>query len=56
MYAVPAEEFSMELVDPKELCVSTHGHFTEDRYVALTKLHCIVLKTYGEKGSQPFVP
>ncbi|XP_060900726.1 laminin subunit alpha-3-like isoform X1 [Labrus mixtus] len=30
VYAVPAEEFSMEYVDPKVLCVSTHGRFTED--------------------------
>ncbi|KAM3866222.1 laminin subunit alpha-3-like [Diretmus argenteus] len=30
VYAVPAEEFSMEFVDPKVLCVSTHGRFTED--------------------------
>ncbi|XP_068196189.1 laminin subunit alpha-3-like isoform X2 [Antennarius striatus] len=36
VYAVPAEEFSIELVDPKVLCVSTHGRFTEDRQ------HCIL--------------
>ncbi|XP_029308567.1 LOW QUALITY PROTEIN: laminin subunit alpha-3-like [Cottoperca gobio] len=30
VYAVPAEEFSIEYVEPKVLCVSTHGHFTED--------------------------
>lgn len=30
--AVPAEEFSMDYVEPKVLCVSTHGRFTEDRY------------------------
>ncbi|XP_056148615.1 laminin subunit alpha-3-like [Lampris incognitus] len=30
VYAVPAEEFSMEYVDPKVLCVSVHGRFTED--------------------------
>uniref|UniRef100_A0A674ELB0 Laminin subunit alpha 3 n=1 Tax=Salmo trutta TaxID=8032 RepID=A0A674ELB0_SALTR len=30
VYAVPAEEFSMEYVDPKVLCVSIHGRFTED--------------------------
>ncbi|XP_055359510.1 laminin subunit alpha-3-like isoform X2 [Betta splendens] len=30
VYAVPAEEFSMEYVEPKVLCVSTHGRFTED--------------------------
>lgn len=31
--AVPAEEFSMDYVEPKALCVSTHGRFTEDRYL-----------------------
>ncbi|XP_035644145.2 laminin subunit alpha-3-like isoform X3 [Oncorhynchus keta] len=30
VYAVPAEEFSMEYLDPKVLCVSVHGRFTED--------------------------
>ncbi|KAM6918219.1 laminin subunit alpha-3-like [Xenentodon cancila] len=36
VFAVPAEEFSMEHVEPKELCVSTHGRFTEDsRYCLL---------------------
>uniref|UniRef100_A0A4W5KZX3 Laminin subunit alpha 3 n=1 Tax=Hucho hucho TaxID=62062 RepID=A0A4W5KZX3_9TELE len=30
LYAVPAEEFSMEYLDPKVLCVSVHGRFTED--------------------------
>ncbi|XP_038586954.1 laminin subunit alpha-3-like [Micropterus salmoides] len=30
VYAVPAEEFSIEYVDPKVLCVSTNGRFTED--------------------------
>ncbi|XP_056913723.1 LOW QUALITY PROTEIN: laminin subunit alpha-3-like [Takifugu flavidus] len=33
--AVPAEEFSMDYVEPKPLCVSTHGRFTED------SRHCI---------------
>lgn len=33
--AVPAEEFSMDYVEPKVLCVSTHGRFTEDRYLIL---------------------
>lgn len=33
VYAVPAEEFSIDYVEPKVLCVSTHGHFTEDRYL-----------------------
>ncbi|XP_041659948.1 laminin subunit alpha-3-like isoform X2 [Cheilinus undulatus] len=30
VYAIPAEEFSIEYVKPKVLCVSTHGRFTED--------------------------
>ncbi|XP_069013512.1 laminin subunit alpha-3-like isoform X1 [Embiotoca jacksoni] len=39
VYAVPAEEFSIEYVDPKVLCVSTHGRFTEDsRYCVLRQL------------------
>jgi len=33
VYAVPAEDFSMDYVRPKVLCVSAHGRFTEDRYV-----------------------
>ncbi|XP_078791367.1 laminin subunit alpha-3 isoform X1 [Oryzias latipes] len=36
LYAVPAEEFSTEYIKPKELCVSTHGRFTED------SRHCIL--------------
>ncbi|XP_070700517.1 laminin subunit alpha-3-like [Pempheris klunzingeri] len=36
VYAVPAEEFTIEYVDPKVLCVSTHGRFTED------SRHCIL--------------
>uniref|UniRef100_I3JTQ2 Laminin subunit alpha 3 n=1 Tax=Oreochromis niloticus TaxID=8128 RepID=I3JTQ2_ORENI len=32
VYAVPADEFSIEYVDPKVLCVSTHGRFTEDTH------------------------
>ncbi|XP_018532086.1 laminin subunit alpha-3 isoform X1 [Lates calcarifer] len=36
VYAVPAEEFSIEYVDPKVLCVSTHGRFTED------SRHCVM--------------
>uniref|UniRef100_A0A7N6FHB8 Laminin subunit alpha 3 n=1 Tax=Anabas testudineus TaxID=64144 RepID=A0A7N6FHB8_ANATE len=49
VYAVPAEEFSIEYVAPKVLCVSTHGRFTEDsftprvplpgRYVAVVHYH-----------------
>lgn len=31
VYAVPAGEFSMDYVEPKVLCVSTHGRFSEDR-------------------------
>lgn len=27
------EEFSMEYVEPKVLCVSIHGRFADDRYV-----------------------
>ncbi|XP_008332400.1 laminin subunit alpha-3 isoform X3 [Cynoglossus semilaevis] len=30
VYAVPAEEFSMDHVKPRVLCVSKHGRFTED--------------------------
>uniref|UniRef100_A0A8C4F1H6 Laminin subunit alpha 3 n=1 Tax=Dicentrarchus labrax TaxID=13489 RepID=A0A8C4F1H6_DICLA len=45
VYAVPAEEFSIEYVDPKVLCVSTHGRFTEDRYVTLNKPQCMLLIT-----------
>ncbi|KAF3858226.1 hypothetical protein F7725_011427, partial [Dissostichus mawsoni] len=30
VYAVPIEDFSLEYVEPKVLCVSTHGYFTED--------------------------
>lgn len=33
VYAIPEEEFSMEYVEPKVLCVSTHGRFTQDRFV-----------------------
>ncbi|XP_071346604.1 laminin subunit alpha-3-like isoform X2 [Trachinotus anak] len=36
VYAVPAEEFSIEYVDPEVLCVSTHGRFTED------SRHCVL--------------
>ncbi|XP_037132642.1 laminin subunit alpha-3-like isoform X1 [Syngnathus acus] len=36
VYAVPAKEFSMEYVEAKVLCVSTHGRFTEDSQ------HCLV--------------
>ncbi|XP_035811801.2 laminin subunit alpha-3 isoform X2 [Amphiprion ocellaris] len=35
VYAVPSEEFSTEYVEPKVLCVSTHGRFTED------SRHCV---------------
>ncbi|KAM9718848.1 laminin subunit alpha-3-like isoform 1-T1 [Menidia menidia] len=30
VYAVPADEYSAEYVEPKVLCVSTHGRFTQD--------------------------
>ncbi|XP_051914619.1 laminin subunit alpha-5 isoform X3 [Hippocampus zosterae] len=30
IYLVPQEHFSMEHVDPKVLCISTHGHFSHD--------------------------
>lgn len=33
VFAVPAEEFSIDYVEPKLLCVSTHGRFTEDRWL-----------------------
>ncbi|XP_059201052.1 laminin subunit alpha-3-like [Centropristis striata] len=36
VYAVPAEEFFIEYVHPKVLCVSTHGRFSEDTR------HCIL--------------
>ncbi|KAM3604519.1 uncharacterized protein V6R79_012395 [Siganus canaliculatus] len=39
LYAVPAEEFSIDYVEPKVLCVSTHGRFTEDsRHCTLRRL------------------
>lgn len=33
VFAVPAEVFSIDYVEPKLLCVSTHGRFTEDRWL-----------------------
>ncbi|XP_075877558.1 laminin subunit alpha-3-like isoform X2 [Nelusetta ayraudi] len=36
VYAIPEEEFSMEYVEPKVLCVSTHGRFTQD------SRHCVL--------------
>ncbi|MFT7812246.1 laminin subunit alpha-3 [Arapaima gigas] len=30
VYAIPEGQFSMEYVDPKELCISIHGRFTQD--------------------------
>ncbi|XP_060941018.1 laminin subunit alpha-3-like isoform X2 [Limanda limanda] len=36
VYAVPAEEFSMDYVDPKVLCVSTVGRFSDDSQ------HCVL--------------
>ncbi|XP_040910690.1 laminin subunit alpha-3-like isoform X2 [Toxotes jaculatrix] len=44
LYAVPAEEFSIEYVEPKVLCVSTHGRFTEDSQ------HC-VLRQFDKPAS-----
>ncbi|XP_053485634.1 laminin subunit alpha-3 isoform X1 [Ictalurus furcatus] len=35
VYAVPSDEFTMELVQPSVLCVSRHGRFTED------SKHCV---------------
>ncbi|XP_053349425.1 laminin subunit alpha-3 isoform X3 [Clarias gariepinus] len=35
VYAIPSDEFTMELVQPTVLCVSHHGRFTED------SKHCI---------------
>ncbi|CAL8279923.1 unnamed protein product [Lota lota] len=32
VYAVPAEDFTMDYVQPKVLCVSVHGRFTEDSH------------------------
>uniref|UniRef100_UPI0037E92AE9 laminin subunit alpha-3-like n=1 Tax=Semicossyphus pulcher TaxID=241346 RepID=UPI0037E92AE9 len=47
VYAVPAEEFSIEYVNPKVLCVSTHGRFTED------SRHCVQRKF--EKPTSAFI-
>ncbi|XP_049339127.1 laminin subunit alpha-3 isoform X9 [Astyanax mexicanus] len=30
VYAVPSADFTMELINPKVLCVSVHGHFSDD--------------------------
>ncbi|KAI4905523.1 hypothetical protein NFI96_000700 [Prochilodus magdalenae] len=35
VYAVPSDNFTMELVSPQVLCVSVHGRFTED------SKHCV---------------
>ncbi|KAL6491046.1 hypothetical protein MHYP_G00013910 [Metynnis hypsauchen] len=35
VYAVPSDHFTMELISPKELCVSVHGRFTDD------SKHCV---------------
>ncbi|XP_037391080.1 laminin subunit alpha-3-like isoform X2 [Pygocentrus nattereri] len=35
VYAVPSDNFTMELINPKELCVSVHGRFTDD------SKHCV---------------
>ncbi|XP_061878635.1 laminin subunit alpha-3-like isoform X1 [Entelurus aequoreus] len=36
VYAVPAKEFSMEYLEAKVLCISSHGRFTEDSQ------HCVL--------------
>uniref|UniRef100_A0A8C5AC32 Laminin subunit alpha 3 n=1 Tax=Gadus morhua TaxID=8049 RepID=A0A8C5AC32_GADMO len=35
VYAVPAEDFSMDYVQPRVLCVSVHGRFTDDSQYCL---------------------
>ncbi|XP_072543376.1 laminin subunit alpha-3 isoform X2 [Salminus brasiliensis] len=35
VYAVPSADFTMELINPKVLCVSVHGRFTDD------SKHCV---------------
>uniref|UniRef100_A0AAY5K1A5 Laminin subunit alpha 3 n=1 Tax=Esox lucius TaxID=8010 RepID=A0AAY5K1A5_ESOLU len=42
VYAVPLNEFSMEYVEPKVLCISVNGRFTEDRRPGDFLLHCYV--------------
>lgn len=32
VYAVPSDEFTMELIQPTVLCISHHGQFVEDRW------------------------
>ncbi|XP_037101771.1 laminin subunit alpha-5 isoform X1 [Syngnathus acus] len=32
IHLVPQDHFSMEYVDPKVLCISTHGHFSQDSF------------------------
>ncbi|XP_057713314.1 laminin subunit alpha-3-like isoform X2 [Corythoichthys intestinalis] len=36
VYAVPVKEFSMEYVEAKVMCISTHGRFTDDSQ------HCVL--------------
>lgn len=43
VYAIPEEEFSMEYVEPKVLCVSTHGRFTQDRFVNQSQFVVVVV-------------
>ncbi|KAL2097309.1 hypothetical protein ACEWY4_006516 [Coilia grayii] len=42
VYVVPAEEFSMDYVDPKVLCVSVHGRFTEDSQTCVQSMFSMV--------------
>ncbi|XP_039610679.1 laminin subunit alpha-3-like isoform X3 [Polypterus senegalus] len=35
VYLVPAEEFTMELVEPKIHCIAKHGHFTENSSICV---------------------
>ncbi|KAM6919501.1 laminin subunit alpha-3-like [Lycodopsis pacificus] len=62
VYAVPAEEFSTDYVDPKVLCVSTNGRFTEDsRHCVLrqfdkpTSAWILYAARDGQLSSQPAV-
>uniref|UniRef100_A0AAY5JYW9 Laminin subunit alpha 3 n=1 Tax=Esox lucius TaxID=8010 RepID=A0AAY5JYW9_ESOLU len=44
VYAVPLNEFSMEYVEPKVLCISVNGRFTEDRRPGDFLLHLLYSK------------
>ncbi|RVE61913.1 hypothetical protein OJAV_G00175350 [Oryzias javanicus] len=55
-YAVPAEEFSTEYIKPKELCVSTHGRFTEDSRYCIPRAFqkpSSALILYAARDGQP---